>query len=187
MKKLSLSFLLICCVQLLTAQNFGNEWIDHSQDYYKVKVTEDGIYRITYDFLSQEGLPTSSISPNGIQLFYRGEEKAIYVFDKNNNGVFELGDYVEFYGVKNDGVMDQALYKNASDQAHPHISMFSDTSVYMFTWNNSILGKRVGIYHNPDYSASRDSFLNYTIRQTFEEEWYDGVQNLSYSDSENRR
>jgi hypothetical protein len=182
MKKTCLSILLVFCIGFAHAQDFGNEWINHSQEYYKVKVGQDGFYRLTFNYLKQEGLPVSSIQPSGIQLFYRGKEVALHFHDDNNDQVFNTNDFIEFYGVKNNGELDQALYENPSDQAHPYTSFFSDTSVYMLTWDNAVVGKRIKNYYKPDYSGLTDSFLEHTQTLVFEEEWYDGVQNLEFSD-----
>jgi hypothetical protein len=34
------------------AQPFGNEWINYNQTYFKIKVVNDGIYRIPYATLN---------------------------------------------------------------------------------------------------------------------------------------
>lgn len=37
----------------LQAQSYGNEWINYNQTYYKIKISQDGLYRITYSVLQQ--------------------------------------------------------------------------------------------------------------------------------------
>jgi hypothetical protein len=182
MKKVILFIFLLSCIPTLRAQDFGNEWINHSQDYFKIKIAEDGIYRLSYTYLKQEGFPVSSAKPNGVQLFYRGKEVPIYFHDNNSDQVFGLGDFIEFFGRKNDGQLDTELYDDPSSQAHTLTSFFSDTSIYMLTWNNTIVGERIKNYHNPNYSGARDSFLNYTQKLVFNEEWFDGVENADFSD-----
>ena len=44
----------------LSRQNFGNEWIDYNQEYYKISIIQDGIYRLTYDDLNNAGFPQSN-------------------------------------------------------------------------------------------------------------------------------
>ena len=39
----------------------GNEWIDYDQSYFKLKVAEDGIYRLGYEQLQGVGLPMTNI------------------------------------------------------------------------------------------------------------------------------
>lgn len=181
MKKVISSILLLLGVHCGFAQTYGNEWIDHSQDYYKLKISEEGIHRISYDYLDLQGLPVSGIKTAGIQLFHRGEEISLMMQD-NGDGIFGSGDYFEFFGKTNDGELDKDLYQDESFQPHSYISLFSDTSIYMLTWNDAKVGKRVSDYYNADYSGLRDSFINYTQRKVFEEEWYDGILNLDFSD-----
>ena len=59
----------------------------------KIRITTDGIYRVTYEDLAGVGLiPTD---PETIQLFNQGSEVAINVV----SGIpFGPGDYIEFYG-----------------------------------------------------------------------------------------
>ncbi|RLD64401.1 MAG: hypothetical protein DRI84_08695, partial [Bacteroidetes bacterium] len=93
-------------ISSIHAQNLGNEWINYSQKYYAFKVTDDGIYRITYASLLNAGVPLSSISnPKNMQIFGRGEEQFIYVHNESS-GVFTSNDYIEFYAQKNNGWYD---------------------------------------------------------------------------------
>ena len=40
---------------------YGNEWIRYDQQYYKIMVAEDGVYRIPYEALESSGLPVGAI------------------------------------------------------------------------------------------------------------------------------
>ena len=40
---------------------YGNEWIDFSKTYFKIKVAEDGIYRIGYQTLTDAGFPAGAV------------------------------------------------------------------------------------------------------------------------------
>src|SRR5436190_21528805 len=92
------------------SQSYQNSWINYSQDYYRVKVVQDGVYRLTFNNLA---FPPASVpvltwtNINNIQLFHNGVEQYIYIFDSDNNGVIDKApDYIEFYGEKNDGTFD---------------------------------------------------------------------------------
>src|SRR4030066_635736 len=63
----------------------------------KIKVSKDGIYRFSYSDLYSE---CSSISflPSTISLTNNGDDIPIDFVDRNSNGVFDRGDYIEFYG-----------------------------------------------------------------------------------------
>ena len=45
---------------------YGNEWINPGQTYYKTKVGSNGIYKLTYTTLLDAGLPITSINPKNI-------------------------------------------------------------------------------------------------------------------------
>lgn len=117
------------------AQTYGNEWINYTKSYYKIKVAKTGLYRIPYQVLSSApGLPISAISGNNFNLYHKGEVVPYYV---TTNGVLGSSDYIEFYGVANDGELDAELYDNPQDQTNPYYSIINDTAVYYLTWNTA--------------------------------------------------
>ncbi len=122
----------------------GNEWIRYNQFYYKIPVAQSGLYRITYSDLQVAGFPVGSVDPRRLQLFHRGEEQAIYI-EGEGDAVFNPSDYIEFYGLRNDGTLDAELYKPASSQPHPYHNLFSDTTWYFLTYNLLQAGKRMHI------------------------------------------
>lgn len=63
----------------------------------KIGVTEDGIYKLTYDGLSDAGLNLSALDPRTIKIRNRGAEIPIYV-QGEDDGVFNTADYILFYG-----------------------------------------------------------------------------------------
>ncbi len=143
--------------QLSTAQQFGNEWIQYSQSYYKIKVVTDGVYRIPYSTLQNAGIPVQTINPKDFQLFLNGREVALYVEGEADNS-FDAGDFIEFVGVRNDGWLDSALYiAGRADQINRHYSLFSDTSTYFLTWNNSQNNRRYTLETDVNTSAYTQS------------------------------
>ena len=126
---------------LAYSQSFGNEWIESDKSYYKLKVVEDGLYRVTATELSNAGVPVANIVAGRYQLFHKGKEVAIQVFDDNGDGRL---DYFDFYGQKNDGQADTDLYKEPEAQPHAYYSLFTDTASYFLTWHlTSSTGKRM--------------------------------------------
>lgn len=124
----------------------ANQWIDFSKQYYQLKVAKDGIYKLSFQDLKNSGVPVAAIDPRLIQIYHRGTEQAILV--KHNqqpaNSVFEDGEYLEFYGRKNDGTLDAKLYQPQSAQPHSFYNLYSDTTSYFFTWSATALqGKRM--------------------------------------------
>lgn len=128
------------------AQRFGNEWINYQQTYFKIAVAQKGIYRLSTAELRQAGLPVGSVNPTAVQVFFRGQEQAIYV-QGEADGRFDEGDFVEFYGEGNDGTQDSLLYMPHSAQPHKFYNLYSDTTAYFLTWRlDGQLGKRMGFY-----------------------------------------
>ncbi len=132
MKKCLHLLLFIGLVFSAQAQPFGNEWIVPSQQYYKIKVTLDGMYRIPRSTLLPLGIGT--VSTASFALYHNGQQIPIYVSTTANT----LGnsDYLEFYGERNRGYIDSLLYRKADDQINPSYSLFTDTSVYFLTTNS---------------------------------------------------
>ncbi len=64
---------------------------------YRMVVRQSGIYHITYDDITSYGLDPSHIDPTTLRIVNKGQQIAVYVFDRQN-GVFGPGDYFEFYG-----------------------------------------------------------------------------------------
>jgi hypothetical protein len=124
---------------------FGNEWINHSQTYFRIPVTEKAVYRLTTADLQKAGFPVSSVDPTTLQLFRRGIEQAILVTGEADKKL-DTPDYLEFLGEGNDGLQDTLLYRPMNAQPHPYYSMYSDTAAYFLTWRtDGKPGKRVAI------------------------------------------
>jgi hypothetical protein len=142
-------------VALSTQAQFGNEWINFSQQYYKIPVTQNGIYRLTYNDLSTAGVPVNTIDPRRIQIFRRGVEQSINFHNLQipANGVFEAGEYLEFYGERNNGATDVDLYKNPANHPHAYMNLYSDTASYFLTWQLlPVQGKRMTVL-NPEMNV----------------------------------
>ncbi|WP_210486193.1 C25 family cysteine peptidase [Rufibacter aurantiacus] len=119
---------------------YGNEWINYSQKYYKIKVPATGIYRLDKAYLQAAGI--NDVDPRNFQLYRRGQEVSIHV-EGEADGSFDAGDFIEFYGQQNDGALDRELYKNPNDQKHNlNYSLYTDTAAYFLTWSGAN-GKRM--------------------------------------------
>jgi|GEM_PF-735134 len=112
---------------------YGNEWINHSQDYYKLYVHEDGMYRISQQALVDAGVPVGAINSGDFQLYAMGNQVPIYA---STGGSLGSSDYIEFYGEENLGEMDKHLYPSPDDIFNPYFSMFTDTTTYFLTWGS---------------------------------------------------
>ncbi|GAA4012893.1 hypothetical protein GCM10022408_27110 [Hymenobacter fastidiosus] len=109
---------------------FGNEWIVPSQQYYKIKVTRDGLHRLDYTYLTQAGI--TNADPSRFQLWRRGREVAIYVGGSSPT-TLDPSTVVEFYGQRNDGALDVGMYKRDADHYQKLYSLYTDTAAYFLT------------------------------------------------------
>ncbi|MCO6489735.1 MAG: hypothetical protein J5I98_15070, partial [Phaeodactylibacter sp.] len=111
---------------------YGNEWIRYDQQYFKIMVAEDGLYRIPYETLAVGGLPVEDIDGSRYQLWRLGEEQPLYV---SQPGPLGPGGFIEFYGEKNRSELDRHLFRNPGDEMlNPWYSLFTDTAAYFLTW-----------------------------------------------------
>src|SRR5215813_5441849 len=110
MRIIVLIWLLLFAAFVVHAQ-YNNEWIDYTKMYYKFKVGKTGLYRINQSVLP---LTLSNIPAEQFQLWRNGVEVPIYT--SVPSGVLPSGGYIEFWGEKNDGKPDRALYKDPNNQ-----------------------------------------------------------------------
>lgn len=180
----------------LKAQPYGNEWIDYTQEYYKIKIAQNGVYRIDYNTLAAAGIPVNSVDPRNFQLFNKGVQQSIFV-EGENDGIFNTTDFIEFYAQQNDGALDSLLYKNTFFVPNPYYSLVSDTAVYFFTWNHAPNNKRmipetdtafssyapsvnyffkeeIHSFHSDYFAGETDDAGNTDSRYTRSEGWFDG-------------
>jgi len=140
----------ICVLLLLFGiqlqAQFGNEWIDYGQQYVRIPVAQNGLYRVPFSSIESAGLTISD--PARLQLFHRGSEHSIIV----------ASDYIEFYGERNDGTLDKKLYDQESFQPHRYYNLFSDTTSYFLTIGQAV-GKRVSSYSDANASLNPETFF----------------------------
>tara|TARA_Y100001980_G_C14556930_1_gene355026 strand:- start:253480 stop:258459 length:4980 start_codon:yes stop_codon:yes gene_type:complete len=140
MKSKLITGLLLLFALTTWSQPYGNEWIKFNQRYFKIKLAENGVYRIDAAALQQAGVPEPYYTTafDFIKIYRRGQEIAVRKVD--NSGSL---DYLEFYGEKNDGELDTQLYEDPSYQIHPYYSLFTDTASYFLTWRQTEIGKSI--------------------------------------------
>lgn len=134
-----------------TAAQSPQDWIGDNQSYVKLKVAEDGWYRVSSSELQEVGFPVATVSAAQLQLFRRGEEVAINTETQEGSAVL---DYFEFWGEKNSGIYDARLYEG---DIHPHTyyNLFTDTATYFLTWSSSTNHKRIQVNtQNDDFGLA---------------------------------
>lgn len=166
-----LPVLLLALSSVAVAQPYGNEWVNYDQPYFKIPITQEGIYRIGYegmDFsLAVAGLSITNVDPRNIQIFREGVEQPLYVVGEAD-GDFGFADYIEFYARGNDGFIDDGLYLDSLLNANPFHSLINDTVNYILTWNNSTNNARYQLETDTDHPSYNPS--PYIFREDVQEQ-----------------
>lgn len=119
------------------AQQYNNEWIKHSQPYYKFNVSSTGIYRIPKSLLDNAGI--GGISVQFLELWRNG--KLVPIYPSVPSGPLPANGYIEFWGEANDGVADNPLYRDSLYQHSKKVSLLTDIAAYFLSVNTSQTGK----------------------------------------------
>lgn len=139
--------------------------------WYKIKITNDGIYKLTYDDIVNLGLS----NPENIRVYGNGgkvlpmmnsasrpddlQENAIYM-DKGSDGIFNKGDFILFYG-KGTVTWD---YDTINHFFYQHLHDYSDTTCYFLTTDLGP-GKKITALPQatgtPDYTVTTFDDYNY--------------------------
>jgi hypothetical protein len=122
-------------------------------NWFRIKVQETGIYKVTYEEMSEMGMAVSGLSSGNIRLYgngggmlpepnsdYRPDdllENAIALIDGGDN-VFNPGDYFLFYGESPD---EWKLNSNKSSFEY-HKNIYDDYNYYFIT-TRAGQGKRI--------------------------------------------
>ncbi len=184
MKRLIILFTTFFFSLPLFSQENGNEWINYNQEYYHFKVHTTGIHKLTYGILLEAGVDFNTVTPQQFQVFGKQKQIPIYIYGGYDNS-FDPGDYILFFGEKNDGWLDSLLYVNPEGIGNPDYSLYSDTISYFFTWNNSSTNLRYQWYDDQDFgniSNTTEYVINKSIL-SFSNNYYDIKDVNGYSSS----
>jgi peptidase C25-like protein/flagellar hook capping protein FlgD len=123
--------------------------------WYKIEVTEDGLYKIATTTLTAAGIDISTIDPRTFQLFNNGGkplninalstennptepvENSIYVSGETD-GSFDAGDYILFYGTELGGWNFSSSNNDFIFIQHPY-----DTKNYYWLTFGNATGRRI--------------------------------------------
>ena len=181
---LKFTFLLFLFSATAQAQQlpYGHEWIQFNSNTptLKIKVLNTGIYRVDYaalePVLQAASYPVSQLDPRDIVIYNKGKIVPVYISGEGD-GSFDPGDYIEFFGEKNDAWFDQFLYEKAMYHPNPWFSNFSDTAIYFLSIrsNASLPGKRLQSVANnvSNPGPKRQYFINEQIF-SYHSEWNGG-------------
>ncbi|MBK8515183.1 MAG: hypothetical protein IPL55_02465 [Saprospiraceae bacterium] len=145
---IALLFVYLFGIKSFGQNKYGNEWIEPSKTYYKIKVAENGIYKVTYEELVSVGFNKGQVFGSALKLINFGQEQSIYV----SGNTFGPGSWFEFYGQKNTIGLDTFLYSDwKKDLLNPDYSLVNDTNTYFLTLSPETSNLRHTLV-NPDYN-----------------------------------
>ncbi|MFZ1688422.1 MAG: C25 family cysteine peptidase [Flavobacteriales bacterium] len=157
MKRPLLLAILLCAFGAAMAQPYGNEWIDYTKQYWKVKIVapttdREEIFRIDSTTLANAGFPVG-VDPHRFQFFGREKEVPIWI-EGEADSVFNSTDFIEFYAVENDGWMDAGHWESPTYQSSTTFNLYNDTICYYLTLANpGEQPKRIQPYQNTDFGG----------------------------------
>lgn len=142
-----------------------NSWINYNQQYFKIQVVRDGMYRIYKSDLISADIPANIINADHLQIFHNGEEQYIYISGVNSDGTLETNGYIEFYGQRNRGTDEYDFYDSPESMINPDVSMYNDTAAYFLTWNFMSGNRRMAVVSETDFDSHYDNRQAYCFRE----------------------
>jgi len=142
---------------LITVNLFGqyNSVLSEGK-WFKISTSKSGVYKLDYSSILSLGVVVNDLQISSIKLYGNGGgmlsklnsdfrhndlvENAINIYDSNNNGVFESGDYILFYGQSPHSWRYDAQSSLFKHETH----LFSDEVNYFLTTDSQSDGKRIG-------------------------------------------
>jgi hypothetical protein len=137
-------------------------------DFFKLGVINNGVYKVTYSYLKDNGVLSSSIQSNLLNIYgnHTGmlpennsdfryddlEKNAIYI-DDGNDGMFDVGDYILFYAQS----PDKWKLNSGTGLFYFENNLYTDTAFYFIKTNDNTGPKRI------QDLASSTSFVTNTI------------------------
>lgn len=125
-----------------------------SGDFYKVRVPQDGVYKIDAGFISAMGADPSSIVMSNFRIYGNGgtmlpeliatdraedlQENSLKAVDNNNNNKLDPGDYFLWYATGPNRMLYQINSASYTAEGHD----FDVASYYYLNWDKGV-GKRL--------------------------------------------
>ncbi|NOX47642.1 MAG: hypothetical protein GXO89_11765, partial [Chlorobi bacterium] len=128
----------------LKSKEYAENSVLETGSWYKVKVTKDGVHKISYQDLADLGMSVGSINPKNIRVYGNGggmlpedptkpryddlQENAIFVSGEDD-GSFNSGDYILFYGQS----PNEWKYNSVTGKWHNEINVYTNANYYFIT------------------------------------------------------
>lgn len=175
---------------------YTEESVLASGDIYKIKVTQDGIYKIDRNLLDDLGI-SSSAPINQFRIFGNGagllpeiagadrpddlQPIPTEIHDINGNGIFDNNDYVIFYGQG----PNQWQWKNITKYSY-EINIYDDANYYFISFDKGAsleipLVDNNGLIDNYQSTTCDYLWIQEDEKQLFlygGKEWYSDVYNV---------
>jgi len=124
---ISLPFLFACLLSDSSVHaQYGHEWVVPGLAYHRFMVGAEGLYRIPFTVLQRAGL--NDVPLERFRLWRHGKEVPLRT--SRPSGMPISNDFLEFYGLPNDGTPDTELYRDPSLQPSDRWSLFTDSAAY---------------------------------------------------------
>lgn len=164
-KSVILTFLLLCCSFVFGQYN--NSWIDYSQKYYRIPITSEGVYKVTYADLVNNGISVGDFDHRNLQIIHNGEVLPLYM-SAQPDGIFRATDYFEFYAEGgNNGWLDKDIYYSG-EPFNPAFSLYNDTASYFLTIANTLESPRYDTVRTTNYENYTPlSYCLKTVRSNY--------------------
>jgi hypothetical protein len=176
-----------------------------SGNWYKVALSKDGIYKLSYSFFEDLGIDIAAVNPQNIRIYGNGGgmlpelnstarkddlvENAIFV-QGEADGVFDATDYVLFYGK---GPQKWTYNASSCPKFSHKLNLYSDSAYYFINIDLGA-GKRIqtqssssAIVTNTvstfdDYAFHENDYVNFikSGRQWFGE-LFDNISNYNFA------
>jgi hypothetical protein len=161
-----------------TSRGFKNSSVLAQGKYCKLSLKADGVYKVTYEFLKNKGVLTTSIFSNLINVYgnHNGmlpekngesrvddlEKNAIKMID-GGDGMFGTGDYFLFYGQS----PDKWEYETVNSRFVFHKHLYSKDSYFFVNVDDNTGEKRIANVKSSSSSITNavSSFDDYQARE----------------------
>lgn len=157
------AFFLIWALKAGAQRTYSAQSVLATGNWYKLAVTQSGVYKIDLALLASLGLPTNSISSTSIRIFGNGGqplpeaangpkwddlvETALFVED-GGDGILNGSDFILFYARGAHGWQTDSIQKTF----HHQYNIYSDKAYYFLSIGGQ--GKRIRTQTNPPVAGT---------------------------------
>lgn len=110
-------------------------WIDFNAPMVKFFVRQDGLYKITADWMRDAGKDPAQVDPARVQLYRKGVGIPMHAVGMDD-GRFDDGDYFVFHGTRNYDERGYRYLPASIDDPYPqYLSIYTDSTAYWLNFN----------------------------------------------------